>query len=414
MSNFRRLGIMKSSIFTISFAALFFVVLFAVGARCNLFLHSTTSRTIRDALVFPSNKPQRKFKPFSSPVPLLLVKEEVNESYIEYSLTNITEQQRKTWSQNKSLEFEMFQSTDLARQFSRRVQEFFKSGCEVQFFMTWISPAKSFRRREFFALESLFKAHPNGCLIILSRTLDSRHGKRILEPLQHGGFKVLAVTPDLPYLFENTPAIAWFDEIKNGRKDPGEIPLAQNLSNLLRLAVLYKYGGIYLDTDFIVLKKLSGLRNSIGAQSMDETGNWTRLNNAVLIFDKNHPLLLKFIEEFSLTFNGNRWGYNGPYLVSRVIERMQKKNPGYEHNFTVLPPMAFYPVSWNRIGGFFKRPENPAMSRWISTKLRQLSGETFGLHLWNKQSGRLRIEEGSIIGKLISDHCVICDHLYSA
>ena len=74
------------------------------------------------------------------------------------------------------------------------------------------------------------------------------------------------MTPDLAFLFKNTPAKAWFEEMKSGNKDPVEIPIAQNLSNLMRLVVLYKYGGVYLDTDFIVLKAFSGLKNLIGAK----------------------------------------------------------------------------------------------------------------------------------------------------
>jgi lactosylceramide 4-alpha-galactosyltransferase len=125
----------------------------------------------------------------------------------------------------------------------------------------------------------------------------------------------------------------------------------------------------------------------------------------------NHPLLLKFIEEFASTFDGNKWGHNGPYLVSRVVQKVAGR-PGY--NFTVLPPMAFYPVGWNRIGGFFKKPVNKVESRWVNAKLLQLSGETYGLHLWNRQSSKFSIEEGSIMGRLISDHCVICEYKYSS
>ncbi|KAL6008311.1 hypothetical protein ACLOJK_033817 [Asimina triloba] len=34
--------------------------------------------------------------------------------------------------------------------------------------------------------------------------------------------------------------------------------------------------------------------------------NWSRLNNAVMVFDKSHPLLYHFIQEFTQTFDGNR------------------------------------------------------------------------------------------------------------
>lgn len=324
---------------------------------------------------------------------------------------NATEGERIAWLQRKLPKLDIFKSDRVTRQFHGRVLQFFDPGCDVRVFMTWISPATSFGSREFLAVESLFKAHPNGCLMILSRTLDSVRGYRILKPLIDRRFKVQAVTPDLSFLFDDTPAETWLNDIKRGNKDPGEIPLAQNLSNLMRLAVLYKYGGVYLDTDFIVLKPLTGLRNSIGAQSVDVASkNWTRLNNAVLIFDMKHPLLWSFLEEFASTFDGNRWGHNGPYLVSRVVQRVET-TPGL--NFIVLPPMAFYPVDWTKIGGLFERPKSEAQSRWVKAKLLQLSGDTYGVHLWNKQSSSLLIEEGSIMGKLISDHCIICKDVYS-
>ncbi|ESW12359.1 hypothetical protein PHAVU_008G105700 [Phaseolus vulgaris] len=322
---------------------------------------------------------------------------------------NSTKEERIAWFKGKLREFKILKSDGLSRQFHARVLGFFSHECESQFFMTWEYPAGSFEARELLSMESLFKVHPKACLVILSRTLDSTLGYRILKPLLDGRFRVQAMTPDLPFLFKGTPAEAWLNELMKGEKDPGVISLFQNLSNLVRLAVLYKYGGVYLDTDFVVLKPLSGLRNSIGAQSMD-SGNkhWTRLNNAVLIFDMNHPLLLRFINEFVLTFNGNKWGYNGPYLVSRVVERLGERQGS---NFTILPPLAFYPADWKKIGGFFRKPKTRGESEWVEAKLLQLSKENYGVHLWNKESRNLKIEEGSVIARLISDRCIICKYL---
>ncbi|KAH6836948.1 hypothetical protein C2S53_013424 [Perilla frutescens var. hirtella] len=307
----------------------------------------------------------------------------------------------------KPEEMRIFEESDSSRRFDSRAREFFSSNqCKVQVFMTWISPVNSFGEREFFGLETLFETNPSCCLIILSETMDSREGFKILEPLIERGFRVRAMTPDLWDMIKNTPAERWLGEIKNGVKKPGEIPLPQNLSNLIRLAVLYKYGGVYLDTDFIILKDLSSLRNSIGAQSVDLFGNWTRLNNAALVFDRSHPLLYKFMGEFASTFDGNIWGHNGPYLVSRVVEKVAKTEDFI--NFTVLSPMAFYPVDWMKVTGFFTRPSDRVGEKWVVEKIRQLNGSTYGVHLWNSKSSRLKIEEGSIIDRLIDDHCVIC------
>lgn len=327
---------------------------------------------------------------------------------------NITKEERIVWFRRRLSETEILESNDLSQKFHGRVLEFLNHGCSIQLYMTWLSPAKEFGKRQFLSLDTLFKAHPNGCLMILSRTMDTKRGYRILKPLIDKGFKVLAITPDVSFLLKNTPAEAWLESMKKGDKDPGFVPFPQNLSNLLRIAVLYKYGGAYLDTDFVVLRDFFDLRNAIGVQSVDsKTKQWTRLNNAVLIFDINHPVLLDFMEDFAENFNGNRWGYNGPYLISRVVERVGTKR-GY--NLTILPPKAFYPVNWMEINKLLKKPRNESESKWVESKVNELNeGETYGIHLWNRSSKELEIEEGSVVAKIISDHCVICqEYIYTS
>ncbi|CAK9137099.1 unnamed protein product [Ilex paraguariensis] len=414
MLDYGRLCGVKLHIFC--FAVIFFIVIFSVSFIFNLSLHSVAFETERNLQVLDTYEPRQPLKAISRTELLPATEEGNTEAYREdhghlVSPLNVSAEERIAWFKKNLSEFKILYSTRFTRQFDARVREFFGHKCRVRirFFMTWISPAWSFEHREFLAMESLFKANPHGCLVILSRTLDSVAGNRILKPLLNLGFKAMAVSPDLPFLLENTPAKSWLDDLKSGNKDPGEIPLAQNLSNLIRLAVLYKYGGVYMDTDFIVLKDFSGLRNSIGAQSTDESGNWTRLNNAALVFDRKHPLLYMFLEEFASTFNGNRWGHNGPYLVSRVVKRAATTQ---KFKFTVLPPMAFYPVSWTKIAGFFSRPPDRKLSNWVEAKLHQLNRATYGVHLWNSHSSRVEIEEGSMVDRLIWEHCIICNPMY--
>ncbi|CAH8387197.1 unnamed protein product [Eruca vesicaria subsp. sativa] len=293
--------------------------------------------------------------------------------------------------------------------FKTRIKSFLsKSSCESLFFMTWISSIESFGDREWFTIESLFKSHPNSCLILVSNSFDCERGTLILKPFTDKGLKVLAIKPDFTYIFKNTSAEKWYERLKKRMFSPGVIPLEQNLSNLLRLVLLYKYGGIYLDTDFIVLKSLTNLHNVIGAQAVDVvTRKWSRLNNAVLIFDKNHPLLEKFINEFSRTFNGNRWGHNGPYLVSRVVARFNTSSS--DLGFSVLPPSAFYPVDWTKISRFYRASANESEVNWSRKRLMHLRKHSFAVHLWNRESKKLRIEEGGIIHQLMSDSCIFCN-----
>ncbi|XP_021740541.1 lactosylceramide 4-alpha-galactosyltransferase-like [Chenopodium quinoa] len=298
------------------------------------------------------------------------------------------------------------------RSFSRRVRRFFdENSCKFRVFMTWISSIKSFGDREKFTIESLFKFHPNACLIIVSNSMDSNRGSQILEPFVRLNFKVMAVSPDFKFIFKNTMAAIWYQQLEKGNVKPGEISLGQNLSNLLRLSLLYKYGGVYMDTDFIVIKRLDTLRNVIGAQTVDpKTKNWSRLNNALMIFDKKHPLLIKFIVEFALTFDGNKWGHNGPYLVSRVVERVTNSSTkGGASKFTVLPPSAFYVVEWGKVGDLFRKPMDELHQKWLDDKIDQIERDSYAIHLWNRQSREIKVEDGSIIRHLMKKACVFCN-----
>ncbi|XVE76525.1 hypothetical protein DITRI_Ditri12bG0180700 [Diplodiscus trichospermus] len=319
--------------------------------------------------------------------------------------------ERIEWFRRKLPELEILKSNETSSEkFNGWVLKLFNNKCSAQFFMVWLSKAQSFGPREFLALDSLLSTTPDGCLLIFSSSMDNPEGSSILKPLLDRRFNVLAVTPNVPFLVSNTPAEAWLDKLKNGNMDPGSVPLYNHLSDLIRLAVLYKYGGVYLDTDFIFLKDLSGLRNAIGAQSINQvTKKWSRLNGAVMIFDMHHPVLLEFLKEYATKFDGNRWGHNGPYLVSRVLERIGD-NP--EYNITIFPPKAFYPVDWIKIAKLFKKPEKEAGSKWVDETVADISSESYVVHLWNKISRELKIEKGSVMARLIAEHCNICANIY--
>lgn len=309
------------------------------------------------------------------------------------TLHRMTAQKRRMWLKENWNKFQILQTDALSDQFLTRMNSFLcghdptgssrtshkngeaslekqrhhwsEDGCGVKsnpclqrFFFTWISPsASNFGVREQLAIESVFKWHPSACVVIFSRSLDTPEGRKLFKPFSSRGYRIMAVTPDHASLFYDTPAARWFRKLREGLQDPGEINLMQNLSNIMRLVALYKYGGIYLDTDMIVLKSFSNLRNTVGAQSMNlVNGKWTRLNNAVLVFDRNHTVVLKFIREFDRTFDGNKWGYNGPYLVSRVVKKL--KNSEESHAVSVLSDSAFYPYNWMRIRSIFRAPAN--------------------------------------------------------
>lgn len=53
-----------------------------------------------------------------------------------------------------------------------------------------------------------------------------------------------------------------------------------HITEIIRLASLYKYGGVYLDTDVIVMRDLGSLRNCLGTELAGSQGEAKILNGA--------------------------------------------------------------------------------------------------------------------------------------
>ena len=111
-------------------------------------------------------------------------------------------------------------------------------------------------------------------------------------------------------------------------------------ADLLRLDLVFKWGGIYVDSDLFLLKPLDGLTNKCDCFLASEDGRY--LTNALIAAVKAHPAILTLIEE--LLSNEPDWSVppwitTGPELFSRVL----KSN----RTVTVLPRETFYSYNWD-------------------------------------------------------------------
>ncbi|CAG0899342.1 unnamed protein product [Cyprideis torosa] len=80
-----------------------------------------------------------------------------------------------------------------------------------------------------------------------------------------------------------------------------------HMSDALRLVLLYQHGGLYLDSDVIVMKSMSE--------------DYKELNNGVMSFERGHQFLKEALEEFATTYNPKNWAFNGPQLLERLIKK---------------------------------------------------------------------------------------------
>ncbi len=128
-----------------------------------------------------------------------------------------------------------------------------------------------------------------------------------------------------------------------------------NISNLLRLVAVYKHGGVYLDTDVLVLKNFDELlRNKcfFGFQSAHkDQGDW--VNNAVFGANKHHWFIKESMNNLLDTFDGTEEAnVSSPRLVTKLLENHGLKKYNEKgvrvDDVMIYPPSYFYPYAWNQ------------------------------------------------------------------
>ncbi|XP_025192787.1 lactosylceramide 4-alpha-galactosyltransferase-like [Melanaphis sacchari] len=161
-------------------------------------------------------------------------------------------------------------------------------------------------------------------------------------------------------------------------------------SDLLRFLTLWKFGGTYLDLDVVLMKSLEGLSNFASIESN------TSVASLVLNFDVDEigrAVANTSINDFASNYCNNDWGYNGPGVITRTLEKICETNLVTDMNkqkckgFTVLGTEAFCPISWTDWQLYF----NPNTSDEVMVKLK----DSIGIHVWNLHSKHTVINIGS-------------------
>jgi len=132
---------------------------------------------------------------------------------------------------------------------------------------------------------------------------------------------------------ENLPA----DLSKPACYEQDRVPAER--SDLIRLELLLRFGGIYVDTDFECLRPLEELLNDVRffTASLKDDGN--RVNNAIFGSQPGHPLLEQAIREARPQEKGET--FDKTASGSLFFDRIVKSHP----DVTIFPAAWFYPTS---------------------------------------------------------------------
>lgn len=169
---------------------------------------------------------------------------------------------------------------------------------------------------------------------------------------------------------------------------------------MLRLVSLYRYGGIYIDSDVVVLRNIGALPlNYVGAE------NSKLLGNAVIGVQYGgvgRQIIQIFLEEFRANFNEHEYLYNGPYLITRVVGKMcgteifKTMTCG---NLHIFDSNIFFPIpspEWKKIF-------DPKFVYETLTQTRN----AYLLHIWNwlSKTHKIKTNSNTAYTVLAQKHC---------
>ncbi|ELW48590.1 alpha-1,4-N-acetylglucosaminyltransferase [Tupaia chinensis] len=197
---------------------------------------------------------------------------------------------------------------------------------------------------------------------------------------------------DMRTLFEDTPLFSWYTRV-NVSAERNWLHVS---SDAARLAVIWKYGGIYMDTDVISIRPIPE-ENFLAAQASQYS------SNGVFGFRARHPFLWGCMENFVEHYNSDIWGQQGPALLTRMLKLWCRPGDFQElrdlqcPNVSFLHPQRFYPISY------------PEWRRYYEVWDTEPSfNDSYALHLWNhmNQEGRAVVRGSrTLLENLYRKHC---------
>lgn len=312
------------------------------------------------------------------------------------------------------------------------------------------------------SIESIFYFHPTARVHLYTNQdtglkSGTRHPK--LAPLVRQGYnisvipyqpeQVLKEAMTMPGSEINRTLAQDFLTLMPARKE--EKYWYSNEANVLRLCLLYTQGGIYFDTDVILISRVLAshpkLDNVMGRHS-----DGRKFHNAAMKFTTlRNRFLAATLNNMMENFDGLKWGNNGPkafgrtarahpemicdedkydYLheISTNSESQDRRSIDKKTNSTStnecwvnpLPNEAFAPVShkhWKEVCGLHSssneesEKENSITPTYEEAQL--LVTNSYVVHLNNKITGesirRKGYAKGSLCDVVLSNYCVLCE-----
>lgn len=160
-----------------------------------------------------------------------------------------------------------------------------------------------------------------------------------------------------------------------------------NKSDILRMEILYKFGGLYIDTDFEFVKQFDALNDNYEFYcGFEPMASHAILGNALIASVPGHPILKFYIE--NLKANIAKWSRvkmddftrvlaetSPQYFTDCVLQTITKYD-GTDlcENIILLPTTYFYPIQ----GIGYVQSHGKTIADFL-----KISPEAYGVHYWD-------------------------------
>ncbi|XP_069071539.1 alpha-1,4-N-acetylglucosaminyltransferase [Pleurodeles waltl] len=243
------------------------------------------------------------------------------------------------------------------------------------------------------AVESAARIYPERPVIffmkgLVNHTVEETNSTHKAFTLLSAINNVFIFPLNMETLFKDTPLLPWFNKV-NHTQEKHWLHVSSDAS---RLAIIWKFGGIYMDTDIISIRRIP-MENFLAAQHQNFS------SNGIFSFSPHHNFTWDCMDSFVKQYNGNIWGNQGPYLFTRILQKwcsfplFKGKEDGLCHNISLLNPQRFYPIGY------------PSWKKYYEVwKINPTFNDSYALHLWNYMNSEGR--------SVVAGSKTLVEHLY--
>ncbi|OCT81142.1 alpha-1,4-N-acetylglucosaminyltransferase [Xenopus laevis] len=248
------------------------------------------------------------------------------------------------------------------------------------------------------AIESAVRVYPDRPVVFFMKGLtditSEEDEKRAKEKFPSLSFENVYIFPlRMEELFKDTPLLKWYQKV-DPKKERFWI---HNLSDGCRMAMIWRYGGLYFDADVISMRPIPE-KNFLTAEHHHTSGS------SVFGLTPHHSFAWRSLNDFVQNYNGDVWGNQGPTLFTRVLGQLCELHDFKSldnfvcGNISFLHPERIYPIPYANWKRFYE----------VWDKLPTFNN-SYALHLWNYMNSQekrtVNIGSNTLVENLYKQYC---------